>query len=141
VVELLGRPHQADRPLLDQIQKGQALVAVLLRDRHHEPQVPFHHLLLRPVISALDPLRQLYLRCRRQQIQPANIRQELLQRLGELAGVRRLDGQPTDPSICSCINRFISTAYSSGSSLTIGSTKPATTIAEASARDSPRDMR
>src|SRR5205085_8384613 len=39
-----------------------------------------------------------------------------------------LDDQPTDPSICSWIRRFISTAYSSGSSFVIGSTKPLTTI-------------
>ena len=45
---------------------------------------------------------------------------------------------PTDPSICSWISRFISTAYSSGSSLTIGSTKPETIMAEASASERPR---
>ena len=49
--------------------------------------------------------------------------------------------QPTDPSICSWIRRFISTAYSSGSSLVIGSTKPETIIALASASERPRDMR
>ena len=48
---------------------------------------------------------------------------------------------PTEPSICSWIRRFISTAYSSGSSFVIGSTKPDTTIADASASESPRDMR
>ena len=46
--------------------------------------------------------------------------------------------QPTEPSICSWIRRFISTAYSSGSSLVIGSTKPATIIAAASLSESPR---
>src|SRR3954452_6094289 len=49
--------------------------------------------------------------------------------------------QPTLPSICSWISRFISTAYSSGSSLVIGSTKPDTIIAEASDSLSPRDIR
>ena len=49
--------------------------------------------------------------------------------------------QPTEPSICSWISRFISTAYSSGSSFVIGSTKPETIIAEASASESPRDIR
>ena len=49
--------------------------------------------------------------------------------------------QPTEPSIWSWIRRFISTAYSSGSSFVIGSTKPDTTIADASASDRPRDMR
>src|SRR5438477_6334235 len=49
--------------------------------------------------------------------------------------------QPTEPSICSWIRRFISTAYSSGSSFVIGSTKPETMSAEASASDKPRDIK
>ena len=66
-------------------------------------------------------------------------------------GVLRLDCEeidlldlhryPTEPSICSWISRFISTAYSSGSSFVIGSTKPLTIIADASASESPRDIR
>src|SRR6187401_1242028 len=48
---------------------------------------------------------------------------------------------PTAPSIWSWIRRFISTAYSIGSSLTIGSMKPFTIIALASASLSPRLMR
>src|SRR5579871_5658807 len=50
-------------------------------------------------------------------------------------------GQPTEPSIWIWISRFISIAYSSGSSLTIGSMKPETIKAEASASEIPRDMR
>src|SRR5436309_2685247 len=49
--------------------------------------------------------------------------------------------QPTEPSICSWISRFISTAYSSGSSFVIGSTKPDTISADDSASESPRDIR
>src|SRR5438093_1621550 len=49
--------------------------------------------------------------------------------------------QPTEPSICSWIKRFISTAYSSGSSFVIGSTKPDTISADASGSVSPRDIR
>ena len=56
--------------------------------------------------------------------------------------VQLLDpGQPTEPSIWSWISRFISTAYSSGSSFVIGSTKPETISAEASASERPRDIR
>src|SRR4051794_26305134 len=55
--------------------------------------------------------------------------------------VRPFDDQPTEPSICSWIRRFISTAYSSGSSFVIGSTKPLTIIADASDSERPRDMR
>ena len=48
---------------------------------------------------------------------------------------------PTDPSICNWISRFISTAYSIGSSLTSGSMKPLTIIVLASASDRPRLIR
>src|SRR5207248_340564 len=55
--------------------------------------------------------------------------------------VDALDDQPTLPSICNWMRRFISTAYSSGSSFVIGSTKPETIIAAASASERPRDIR
>jgi hypothetical protein len=47
---------------------------------------------------------------------------------------------PTEPSIWSWISRFISTAYSRGSSFVIGSTKPLTISALASPSERPRDM-
>ena len=49
--------------------------------------------------------------------------------------------QPTAPSIWSWMRRFISTAYSIGSSLTIGSMNPLTIMAAASASDRPRLIR
>ena len=49
--------------------------------------------------------------------------------------------QPTDPSIWSSMRRLSSMAYSIGSSLTIGSTKPLTTILAASSSVMPRDIR
>src|SRR5207247_7302011 len=49
--------------------------------------------------------------------------------------------QPTEPSICSWISRFISTAYSSGTSFVIGSMNPDTTMAEASSSVRPRLIR
>ena len=56
--------------------------------------------------------------------------------------VRALNAdQPTEPSIWSWISLFISTAYSSGSSFVIGSTKPETIIALASASEIPRLIR
>jgi hypothetical protein len=48
---------------------------------------------------------------------------------------------PTEPSICSSISRFSSTAYSIGSSLVIGSMKPFTIIAMASLLGEPRLIR
>ena len=49
--------------------------------------------------------------------------------------------QPTAPSICSSISRLSSSAYSIGSSLAIGSTKPRTIIAIASSSSMPRLIR
>lgn len=49
--------------------------------------------------------------------------------------------QPTEPSIWSSMSRLSSTAYSMGSSLTIGSMKPATTIAVACSSVRPRLIR
>jgi hypothetical protein len=50
----------------------------------------------------------------------------------------KVTSYPTDPSICSSISRFISTAYSMGSSFTRGSMKPLTIIELASASVRPR---
>src|SRR4029453_15102773 len=47
-------------------------------------------------------------------------------------------GHPTEPSICSSMSRFSSSAYSMGSSRAMGSTNPRTTIAIASSSVSPR---
>ncbi len=64
-----------------------------------------------------------------------------------LVGKARLGGgvddiaHPTVPSICNWMRRFISTAYSMGSSLTSGSMKPLTIIVLASGSVSPRLVR
>ena len=57
------------------------------------------------------------------------------------SGVVGGDRHPTEPSICNSISRLSSSAYSMGSSLAIGSTKPRTTIAIASSSVSPRLIR
>ncbi len=84
--------------------------------------------------------------CQRIQLQPerlcVELRRPLLVTNRDRDEVDALGAdQPTEPSICSWIRRFISTAYSSGSSFVIGSTKPETIIALASASESPRLMR
>ena len=56
VVELLDRADEADRALLDQVEEGQALVAVALGDRDHEAQVGARHVVLRVEVAALDAL-------------------------------------------------------------------------------------
>ena len=81
-VELLGGAHEADRPLLDQVEERQALVAVALRDRDDEAQVRLDHLLLRAMVAALDALRELDLLGGGQQVDLADVLQEELQRVG-----------------------------------------------------------
>ena len=68
--------------------------------------------------------------------------------VGQVEGAHRVQvggdvqtHQPTAPSICSSMRRFSSRAYSIGSSLAIGSTKPRTIIAIASSSAMPRDIR
>ena len=65
VVELLGRADQAERALLDQVEEGQALVAVVLGDRDDQAQVRLDHLLLGVEVAALDPLGEVDLLLRR----------------------------------------------------------------------------
>ena len=81
VVELLGRAHEPDRSLLDQVEERQALVAVALRDRHDETKVRLDHLLLRTVVAALDALRKLDLLRRGEQVDLADVLEEELQRV------------------------------------------------------------
>ena len=87
-VELLDRADEAERPLLDEIEEGEALIAVVLRDRDDEPQVRLDHALLRLHVAALDALCELDLLCGRQELVPARLAQEELQRVGG-----RLDGR------------------------------------------------
>ena len=82
VVELLRRAHEAERPLLDQVQERQSLVAVVLGDRDDQTQVGFDHLLLRVEVAALDPLGQIDLLLRGQQAHLADVLEEQLQRVG-----------------------------------------------------------
>ena len=53
VLELLHRLHQADVPLLDQVEELQAAVGVLLGDRHHEPEIGHYQFFLGPLAGRL----------------------------------------------------------------------------------------
>ena len=82
MVKLLGRTAEPDRPLLDEIEERQPLVAVPLGDRDDQPEVRLDHLLLRAMVAALDPLCELdLLRCG-QQVDLADVAQERLQAIG-----------------------------------------------------------
>ena len=90
MIELLRRAHETDRPLLDQVEERQSLVAVALRDRDDEAKVGLDHLLLRAVVAALDPLRELDLLGGGEQVDPADVLEEELQRVGRDLGLGRL---------------------------------------------------
>ena len=81
-VELLDRADEADGALLDQIQEAEALAAVLLRDRHHEPQVRLDHAALGLEIALLDALGELDLLDLREQGIAADLVEEALERVG-----------------------------------------------------------
>jgi hypothetical protein len=61
VVELLGRPDQAERSLLDQVEEREPATEVALGDRHHQAQIGLHHLLLGLHVATLDAPRQRHL--------------------------------------------------------------------------------
>ena len=82
MVELLDRPDEADRPLLDQVEQRQALVAVVLGDRDDEAQVGGDHPLLGLLVAPLDPLGQLDLLLGAQQWEPADVLEQELERVG-----------------------------------------------------------
>jgi hypothetical protein len=86
-VELLDRAVQAERSLLDQVEEGHAEPAIALRDRHDEPQVRLDHVALGDRVAALDALRELHLLRGVQQLVPADVSEEQLQRVGR-AGER-----------------------------------------------------
>ncbi len=93
VVELLSRAHEADRPLLDQVEERQPLVAVALGDRDDQAQVRFDHLRLGRDVAPLDPLGELDLLRGRQQIDLADVLEKELKRVGRdlECGQRLLD--------------------------------------------------
>src|SRR4051812_32464463 len=82
VVELLGGAHEAERALLDQVEEGKPLVAVVLRYRDHEAQVRLDHLLLGVEVAALDPLGEVDLLLGREQAHLADVLQEELKGVG-----------------------------------------------------------
>src|SRR3954447_18760985 len=82
VVELLGGTHEAERALLDQVEEGKPLVAVVLRDRDHEAQVRLDHLLLGVEVAALDALGEVDLLLSSEQAHLADVLQEELKGVG-----------------------------------------------------------
>src|SRR3954469_17529503 len=89
IVELLRCTYEPDRPLLNQVEERQTLVAVALRDRDDEAKVRLDHRLLGTVVAALDALGQLDLLGGGEQVDLANVLQEELQRVGrDLARLR-----------------------------------------------------
>src|SRR6266567_3003803 len=88
VVELLDRPDQAERALLNQIEEAEAAAEIRLRDRDDEAKVRLDHLRLRGHVAALDPLRQIDLLVGGQQRHLADLSEVQPKRIK-----RRLDSQ------------------------------------------------
>src|SRR6266567_6321113 len=88
VVELLDRPDQAKRALLNQIEEAEAAAEIRLRDRDDEAKVRLDHLRLRGHVAALDPLRQIDLLVGGQQRHLADLSEVQPKRIK-----RRLDSQ------------------------------------------------
>ena len=78
-VELLRGPIEADRPLLDQVEKRKAHAAVALRDRGDEPQVRLDHAMLRLDVASLDSLGERNLLGRGQQGVQRDLAEEQLE--------------------------------------------------------------
>ena len=57
-VELLHRPDQADRSLLDEISERQTTALIAPGHMHHQPQIRLHHAVLGPPVAALHALGQ-----------------------------------------------------------------------------------
>ena len=87
-LELLDRADEPEHALLDEIEERKPLVAVVLGDRHDQPQVRLDHPLLRGHVALLDPLGELDLVRSREQRVASDLPQEELQRVG-----RGLDGR------------------------------------------------
>ena len=88
-VELLRAAHQAQHALLDAVEQGQLLAAVLLRDADDQAQVRGHHPLARVAVATLDALRELHLLLRREQGEAAQLSQEEAERVRRGAGQAR----------------------------------------------------
>ncbi len=82
VVELLRGADQAERALLDQVEEGQALVAVVLGDRDDQPEVRLDHLLLGVEVAALDALGEVDLLLRGEEPDLPDVLQEQLKGVG-----------------------------------------------------------
>jgi hypothetical protein len=75
-LELLDGADEPEHPLLDQIEEGETLVPVVLRDRDDQAEVALDHPALRRHVALLDPLRELDLVGGREERVPSDLAQE-----------------------------------------------------------------
>src|SRR5215203_2997028 len=91
MVELLGRPYEPEVALLDEVEKRDAAVAVLLGDRDHEPQIRLHKTVLGPLASAGYAFGELYLISVGKERHPPYLGEVHPDRIARCDGVRDLD--------------------------------------------------
>src|SRR4029077_17375331 len=89
--ELLDGTDEAERSFLDEVEEGETLVPVVLRDRDHEAEVRLDHVLLGVPVAALDLLCELDLLSRGQERVPSGLAEEELEGVGRRFD--RLDGR------------------------------------------------
>src|SRR6266516_5344858 len=81
VVELLGGTHQADIPLLNQVQQRQALVGVALSDAYNQAQIGLNELLAGALVAARHTFSQRQFLFSGQERIHTNLLQVLLHRI------------------------------------------------------------
>src|SRR6266540_5554821 len=85
-VELLDRADQPDDPLLDQIEQGDSMALVLLRDRDDQAEIRVDHQILRLFVAPFDPLGELDLLLGGQKLVPPGLVEEELECVGRRHG-------------------------------------------------------
>src|SRR5438309_8239857 len=77
-IKFLGRTHQSQVSLLDEVEKRDTGIAVLTRNSNHQTQIRLDQLVTRPFIASGDALRQLQFLCRGQAAKSPHLMQVAL---------------------------------------------------------------
>ncbi len=87
-VELLDCANQAQRALLNKVEKGETAPAIGLRDGHHKTEVGLNHAPFRIGVAGFDALCQAHFLGCGEQRNPSNVLEEQLEGIGGLLNSR-----------------------------------------------------